>query len=142
MSSAGSERNDPPGHADGFRKAGLACSALVTIVSFAVVSGLAIRFDLADRHLDYDSANYAYVASRMAEHGERYLERFNNKPPGIYWWYEAFFGILGEDPRVCHLTSLIPELVVGLLLLPLGTALADRRSAWLASCWRLWSSTC
>ncbi len=99
----------------------------------AVGIGIAARLDLADRPIDYDSANYAYVATRMSAFGARYLDFFNNKPPGIYAWYRAAFALFGNGPLACHLTSAVPDLVVLLLLSVLARRLAGDRVANLAA---------
>lgn len=95
----------------------------------AVAIGIGARLDLGDRPVDYDSANYAYVATRMATFGTGYLEFFNNKPPAIYAWYRAAFALFGNGPLACHLTSVVPDLVVLLLLSALARRLAGDRVA-------------
>ncbi len=89
-----------------------------------VAIGIGVRLDLADRALGYDSANYAYVATRMAESGASYLDFFNNKPPAIYVWYRAVFGLFGNGPLACHLTSVLPDLGALLALSVLARRLA------------------
>ena len=96
-------------------------------MAVAVAAGIASRFALGDLPIDYDSANYAYVATHMAERGMSPLAFFNNKPPGIYYWYRAFFGLFGNGPLTCHLTSTIPDLVVMLMIGTIGRTLASDR---------------
>ena len=93
----------------------------------AVAVGIAARFALADSPVEYDSANYAYVATHMAERGMNPLSFFNNKPPGIYFWYRAFFGLFGNGPFACHLTSTVPDLIVLLTIGIIGRTLASER---------------
>ncbi len=90
----------------------------------AVAIGVGARFGNADGALDYDSANYAYVATRMLADGSSPFAFFNNKPPGIYYWYQLCFVVFGDGPVTCHLTSIIPDLVVIMALARVGRALA------------------
>ena len=70
-------------------------SAIATLVVVAI--GIAARLDLADRPIDYDSANYAYVATHTGAPGSSFLDFFNNKPPGIYAWYRTAFALFGAS---------------------------------------------
>ncbi len=102
----------------------LESSRVHALVALAVVAvGVAARLWLGDRPLDYDSANYAYVATRMIDEGSGPLALFNNKPPGIYYWYVACFTAFGNGPLACHLTSIIPDLFVIFAVARLGRRL-------------------
>ncbi len=105
--------------------------SLLALVAVAV--GVGARLGRADGPLDYDSANYAYVATRMLADGSSPFAFFNNKPPGIYYWYQLCFAVFGDGPVTCHLTSIIPDLVVIFALARVGRVLAGERVGDLAA---------
>lgn len=99
----------------------------------AVALGIAARLAIGDRPIDYDSANYAYVTSRMVKSGVTPLDFFNNKPPGIYYWYRLFFWLFGDGPLACHLTSVIPDLFIVLTIAAIGRMAVSARVGNLAA---------
>lgn len=92
-----------------------------------VALGIAVRLSIGDKPIEYDSANYAYVATQMAERGVSPLAFFNNKPPGIYYWYQLFFALFGDGSLACHLTSTIPDLIALLTIATIGRRLVSAR---------------
>lgn len=99
----------------------------------AVALGIAARLSIGDRPIDYDSANYAYVAGQMVKSGVTPLDFFNNKPPGIYYWYRLCFWLFGDGPLACHLTSVIPDLFILLTIAAIGRMVAGARVGDLAA---------
>ena len=63
----------------------------------------------------------------MGDPGSSALSFFNNKPPGIYYWYRFCFAVFGNGPVACHLSSTIPDLMVLLMLAVIGRTLASAR---------------
>jgi 4-amino-4-deoxy-L-arabinose transferase-like glycosyltransferase len=65
----------------------VACFALVPFVAVA-------RF--LNEPFDYDESVYAVVARGMLHGSLPYRDLFDHKPPGIYFWFLASFGLFGE----------------------------------------------
>ncbi|MDP8257151.1 MAG: glycosyltransferase family 39 protein [Candidatus Alcyoniella australis] len=116
-----------------------AFEALLLIVLILV--GVGMRFDIAGKSIDFDAGLFAYSAQRVANDptgATSYTDYFDNMPPLIYSIYRASFALLGQNARAIHMTSLLPDLLIILLIVLLGHAWVSWRSGlWAAAFYAL-----
>lgn len=53
----------------------------------------------------FDSAAYSYVAQVLQQGGVLYRDIWDNKQPGIYWFYQSVAQLIGNDWRALFIAS-------------------------------------
>ena len=101
----------------------------VTILSFIIF----VRFRFADMAMERDEGEYAYAAAQILRGGFPYLDFYNMKLPGVYYFYASVFFFFGKSMQAVRFCVLILTLINGLLIKKINQHWFDERAGWLAA---------
>lgn len=103
------------------------------ILVSVIILGILIRFDIKDRPIRYNQGEFAYTANLMLNHGYKYLDVVNNKPPGGYYFYIIFFKIFGNKISTLYLTGILSDIAIIFLIFLISHKLFNKSIALLSA---------
>ena len=78
----------------------------------------------------FDSAAFSYVAQVLQQGGVLYRDIWDNKQPGIYWFYQSVAQLIGNDWRALFIASTLWNALTAILAsIALMLALPGQRAA-------------
>ena len=106
-------------------------TANVVVAVSAAANG--VHFILQEKTLSSDSSLFAEVARVDLNGGTLYLDRWDNKPPVVFWYLEVFFRLLGASVQTVTVAIVAHDLVLGAMIGLLAYALTRSRLAGLCA---------
>jgi hypothetical protein len=82
--------------------------------------------------MERDEGEYAYAASQILRGGFPYLDFYNMKLPGVYYFYAIVFLIFGKKIAAVRIMVLVLNIIGGFLLVKIGEKWIDKKAGWLA----------
>jgi len=79
----------------------------VVAVAMIVLLTIAVRIPLLDIPLERDEGEYAYIGWRLDHHELPYRDWINQKPPAVFWVYNAAQSLPVNPVAAIHLMALI-----------------------------------
>ena len=91
-----------------------------------------IRIRLSDLPLERDEGEYATAAQILLRGGVPYLDVYNMKFPGVYYFYALAFSLFGQSVIVIRALLIFVNLVSTFWIIKIARQLGDKDMAWLA----------
>jgi hypothetical protein len=101
---------------------------LITILSFIIF----VRLRFSDMAMERDEGEYAYAAAQILRGGFPYLDFYNMKLPGVYYFYALIFFCFGKSMQSIRIFLLILTIINGFLIKKINQHWFDERAGWLA----------
>jgi Dolichyl-phosphate-mannose-protein mannosyltransferase len=101
----------------------------LTILIFVIF----VRFRFSDMAMERDEGEYAYSAAQILRGGFPYLDFYNMKLPGVYYFYATVFLCFGKSIQAIRLCVLALNIINCFLLKKINEYWFDERAGWLAA---------
>jgi Dolichyl-phosphate-mannose-protein mannosyltransferase len=101
----------------------------LTILIFVIF----VRFRFSDMAMERDEGEYAYSAAQILRGGFPYLDFYNMKLPGVYYFYATIFFCFGKSIQAIRLCVLVLNIVNCFLIKKINEHWFDERAGWLAA---------
>jgi hypothetical protein len=101
----------------------------LTILVFVIF----VRFRFSDMAMERDEGEYAYSAAQILRGGFPYLDFYNMKLPGVYYFYATVFLCFGKSIQAIRLCVLALNIINCFLLKKINEHWFDERAGWLAA---------
>ncbi len=82
-----------------------------------------------------DQGAYAYIADLMTQGGVPYRDAWDLKPPGVYWVYQAAFGLFGRSEFAVRLFETLYTLLSAAAVCALAQAVFEDRAIAALAAW-------
>jgi hypothetical protein len=92
-----------------------------------------VRFRFSDMAMERDEGEYAYSAAQILRGGFPYLDFYNMKLPGVYYFYATVFFFFGKSIQAIRLCVLALNIVNCFLIKQINSHWFDERAGWLAA---------
>ena len=92
-----------------------------------------VRFRFSDMAMERDEGEYAYAAAEILRGGFPYLDFYNMKLPGVYYFYAAIFFVFGKSIPAIRLCVLFLNIFNSFFIKKIGEKWFDDRTGWLAA---------
>jgi len=100
----------------------------ISILALLIIVTVLIRLPDLAMPLERDEGEYAYAAQLITSGGVPYRDSFCQKPPVVFFWYLAGFGLFGETKEGIHLVMALASALTAFGLYCLCARLASSPS--------------
>ena len=92
-----------------------------------------VRFRFSDMAMERDEGEYAYAAAEILRGGFPYIDFYNMKLPGVYYFYATIFFFFGKSIQVVRFSILIINIINCYFIKKINEKWFDERAGWLAA---------
>jgi Dolichyl-phosphate-mannose-protein mannosyltransferase len=92
-----------------------------------------VRYRFSDMAMERDEGEYAYSAAQILRGGFPYLDFYNMKLPGVYYFYAMVFFFFGKSIQVIRLCVLALTIINCFLIKKINEHWFNERAGWLAA---------
>ncbi len=92
-----------------------------------------VRLRFSDMAMERDEGEYAYAAAEILRGGFPYLDFYNMKLPGVYYFYATIFFFFGKSISAIRLCVLVLNILNGFFIKKIAEKWFDERAGWLTA---------
>ena len=92
-----------------------------------------VRFRFSDMAMERDEGEYAYAAAEILRGGFPYLDFYNMKLPGVYYFYATIFFLFGKSIPAVRFCVLLLNIFNCFFIQKIAEKWFDERAGWLAA---------